>query len=521
METNSTADESMPAMPDDDIRASPMEPEGENRADEGGVEVAANVEAEKDSLTELAQRALLARLPMADEERATALLKDALLAGKAGLGTAIETLPKLPWIVGVRAVEGAWPKMKATAKTQLVKGLTEDESDAARRVRLSLARALFKQDVPFAMKIAIGVAKEIRDKTTGALSQKNAQLFANVFIGKAKPWITQLSLAEVKPADADLLVHCALLAAFLLPHPPVVQLAILKWAADRLGKLHRLTAEAVSKNVARWSGKWQTALRDELPELPEEIAGVFKLPGGKSPGADSKREVTETMPISSEAVTQEGGPVAESVQGREQIKERPIYEPRPQKPFPSRESSSNRREAVPARKERPVYQPRNATGNAQNFNFGETLRQIDAHVQWLRAELNDAQAKLRQRDEEGRGKRAADRGTTLIEGQPTVEELARLNQQLEERSAELQRRIDDLLADAEDRAASIGAHSEEQVVDVDTRLRTLLGLKLQSNFSDFVALEKESPSVVVQQHYKSLLRQVFEILRHERVPLEE
>ena len=57
------------------------------------------------------------------------------------------------------------------------------------------------------------------------------------------------------------------------------------------------------------------------------------------------------------------------------------------------------------------------------------------------------------------------------------------------------------------------------VSDAAAQLRTLLALKLQEDFADFVALEKESNDLVVQQHYKSLLRHVFEVLHQLEVPL--
>jgi hypothetical protein len=107
----------------------------------------------------------------------------------------------------------------------------------------------------------------------------------------------------------------------------------------------------------------------------------------------------------------------------------------------------------------------------------------------------------------------------IIPGEPTPEELARLNQQLEARIAELQQRIADLGADAEDRAASMGAHGDTPVSDVNQQLRTFLGLKLQEDFADFEALEQESTSVVVQQHYRSLLRHIFTVLSEEGVQL--
>ncbi len=512
-----------------------------------------------DLLSELALRSQAARLPAADEERMCALLREALLSGKAGMNSAIENLPRIPWIVGVRSVESAWTEMKTTARTQLLKGLADTESDSTKRMRLSLARALYKLDPATGLKLAISVCKELKDRDSGLLSPKHAQIFANVFIGKAKPWIGQMPLADLKPADGDLLVHCAVLAVFSLPHSPLSQIGVLKWAADRLSKLHPAALAAVVVGLPRWSTRWQNSLRNEVEGLPGEVLAVLKPAEPHNPEARPERGSQETPGSEEASGTEEPKP-----RGDRPRRERPVYEPRPQRSpeqqrpteqgqteselspedperaqdraaRPERQERSQERSERQdrsqdrqdrpereSRKERPVYQSR-TTGAAapQNFNLGDTLRVIEAHVQSLRSELTAAQAKLRQREEPARKeKRAPERTTIIIPGEPTVEELARLNVQLEGRIAELQQRITDLGADAEDRAASMGVQNEEPTTDTDQRLRTLLAFKLQEDYADYLALETESTSVVVQQHYRSLLMHIFEVLKHEEVPLQ-
>ena len=87
------------------------------------------------------------------------------------------------------------------------------------------------------------------------------------------------------------------------------------------------------------------------------------------------------------------------------------------------------------------------------------------------------------------------------------------------RIGELQQRIEELTVDSEDRAASTAA--PEAAASPDAQFRTLLSLKLQEDFEDFAALEKEEPDIVVQQHYRTVLRHVFEVLRAEGVRLRE
>jgi hypothetical protein len=466
-----------------------------------------------------------------------ALLKEALLGGRAGVARAIVALPKVPWIVGVRAVEAIWGDLSTGFRTQLLSGLAKDESDASHRIRLSLARALFKLDVSVALKMASAVARELCASETGALTSRQAQIFANVFIGRGKPWLAQISLAELKPADGDALVHCAVLAVFALPHPPVTQLGVLKWAREqeRLGKLETPAMEAIKKGVTRWSAKWQGALRREVSDLPEEIVAVLKpaADAARAPRRDAVAGETGETGEDAKSETAEGEepPSASGLEDEEDEddeddddededddeeddeeeddedeaearagarKPRPVYEPRPQKPAA----------------ERPVYTPRNAGGVPKNFNLNEALRHIDGYVQALRSELSAAQGKLRSRDD-----RRPEKSGAIIPGEPTLEELARLNQQLEARNNELQARINEMAQHSEDVAVSTGALTGQPVEDTVAQLRTLLALKLQEDFADFLALEKESNDLVVQQHYRSLLRHVFDVLQQLDVPL--
>ena len=527
METNLPDDQPSPETPLETLPAPDAEPSAELPAADEAAPAVGDGAAPADELMQLAEASQRARLSPADEERMTALLKEALLAGRAGVARAVDALPKVPWIVGVRAIEQVWPELTAGFRTQLLAGLGKDETDAARRMRLSVARALFKVDAPVTLKVAVAVAKEMRDKDSGALAAKHAQIFSNVFIGRAKPWVAQLALAELKPAEADVLVHCAVMSVFTIPHPPVTQLGVLKWAQENglLGKLHPEALEAVKKGVGRWSGRWQGALRKEVAELPEEIAAALKPVGAEASAGEGSRtdDETDAGDVSAERAErndddeddrEDGEPSDETAPPPRKV--RPVYEPRPQKP---QEAQEPRRERE-SQRERPVYEPRNPGSSSSSgggrFDLTSTLRQIEQHVQGLRTEL--AAAKARPREE--RPRRAEKLGA-IIEGAPTPDELARLNLQLEARNAELQTQITELTQHSEDLAQSTGAMSGAPVTDPDTQLRTLLALKLQEDFADFLALEKESNDLVVQQHYKGLIRHVFEVLRQLDVPLKE
>src|SRR4051794_35503922 len=113
METNLPSDESSPETlpeltPAPAAESAPELPFAEEPPPESAdhSELSAPGEAAPaDELTQLAEASQRARLAPADEERMTALLKEALLGGRAGVARAVEALPKVPWIVGVRAIE--------------------------------------------------------------------------------------------------------------------------------------------------------------------------------------------------------------------------------------------------------------------------------------------------------------------------------------------------------------------------------------------------------------------------------
>src|SRR5262249_9406940 len=178
------------------------------------------------------------------------------------------------------AVTAAWPGMSHTAREAFVTGLKREDqrTEAARRIRLSLARGLFKQDVEVAAKIIGAVCAEMK-KSAGEepLSKSERRNFDAVMIGKGRPWICQLPLADWRPAESTAVLHVALAACFGGGNvPPFTQLSLLKWIADadRLDKLPDDSLQLVIDGVARWSPKWKSALRKEISNLPESLASL-------------------------------------------------------------------------------------------------------------------------------------------------------------------------------------------------------------------------------------------------------
>lgn len=496
----------------------PPEPEPAAPAPETAPEAAAPIAPDPETLAALAEKASAQRLPAAEEEQAVQLVCAGILAGSEDI---VALLPKLGWAASSRGVTAAWPELKATARTAFLKAIAVDESEAGRRIRLSIARGLFKvPDLAACAKLIVGACKEIRDKKTGELTTRDAQNFAAVMIGKGKPWIAQIALADLKPADAALLVHCALIATFSVNGPPVTPLGVLKWAAEagQLAELHEAALAAITKGVARWSPKWADALRKEVPSAPEAILAALKVAQPEpEPAPASVDGLPEDLRPESDGDGDEeedasAEPKDEAEGEGEAPKQRPVYVSKTVPPKEQRQQQQPREQQQQQQRE-----PKGPSPKSPQFNANDVLRQIESHIGWLKNELQFAEKKLRSRDDERReAKRKPD--VPVIEGQPTPEELARLNIQLEARITELQARIDDLTADAEARATSAGVFSGEQPAP-DVQLRTLLGLKLADHYADFAALEQEDRDIVIPAHYRTVLAEVFEVLKAEGVAL--
>lgn len=504
---------------------------------------------EPGTIEHYAYRAGKGRLNPEEEAEATRSLRESLMGGRSEVARAVAVAPRLPWTVTVQATAAAWPEIKPTFRAQLLAGLARTPGEAAARIRLSLARGLFKVDSAAALKLILLTLKLLRDKQTGLLEGKGASMFSSVLIGRGKAWILQVPLGEMKPAEADLTVFAALHGAFHQPQAPLTQLSIVKWAAaaDRLANLPPVLEQMVLKGITRWSGKWQMALRREVSLLPDSWIDVLKSPTradkpSSEPSSSSSLEGDEDegSPAGEDARVM---PVAGYPEDREDLEADPEAKERDEEEEANGDADDEDDSGADGgtetrrkpHKQRPVYVsktvpspaanhhsgPQQARrGSPQPFNLQETLRQVEQYVAGLRNDLQTAQKQLRQRDDERRQRRTERPAPLANPGELSLEEAIRLNHQLESRNAELQSRIDELTVDSEARAASRGLVTDTPVLDPERELRTLLGFKLKEDFEDFQALEQEARDLVVQQHYRTVLRHVFEVLEAEGVCFE-
>ncbi|MEI6561801.1 MAG: hypothetical protein WCO68_06930 [Verrucomicrobiota bacterium] len=487
---------------------------------------------ETDALLLLAQAAKAARLSPADEERATALLTERLSGGKAGITAALAPMiDGLPWIVCVNAVSAVWEKLSAPMRRHLLGSIAKSETEPARRLRLSLARALFKLEPAAGLKLAAAACADLRHPETGALTAKYRQFFFNIFIGKGKPWLLQLPLGDLKPGEADTLVHCAIECLPLCP--PLSQLSLLRWAegAGRLKKVSAADLEAAAKGVARWNAKLQRQLKSEIAELPAALEAVLK-PEALQPEPESAPEAAKPEQPkrgeSKKAQRTAGTGKAPKTTGEPEIAAEPAA-PVEELVIPGRaerlaqnagEKLANKRpEPEPRKAERPERGER-AERAARSFDVKEALRGVESYVASLRSELEQAKAQLSRQNQEGK---RGGRSSRAAEEMPSAEAeaLTRHNARLEATVADLRAQLEDLAAHHETVAESRQLHTDAPLPEGEQQLKALLAIQLQESYVTYEAMRLEPLDKVFRLDYRDLLGSVFETLANAGVALKK
>ena len=511
-------------------------------------------EEETDALIALAHAAKAARLAPAEEERAAALLKEQLTGGKAGITASIRPmLEGLPWIVCVNAVSAVWEQLSAPMRRHLLGSIAKDEGESARRLRLSLARAVFKLEPAAGLKLAAAAAADLKHPETGALTPRYRQFFFNVFIGKGKPWLLQLPLGELKAAEADALAHCAIECFPFCP--PISQLSILRWVdgAGRLKKASATDLDIASKAVARWNTKLQRQLKKEIAELPAALEGVLKPEALKdepeptpAAGQEAKRTESRKAPRAPAAAAKDSGESGQE-SDHEAPEPAPEESPAPETPAPleelvipsraerlakkeeaklskkhpeSRKSEApeerrpeRREERSEQRAERREERLERAEKAARPFDLKETLRAVESHVAALRSELEQSKTQLRRQEQEGKRGSRSTRSAAETPPPAEVEALIRHNARLEATVTDLRQQLDDLASHHESVAESCLLHTGEPLPEGATeQLKALLAIKLAESYETYEAMRLEPLDRVFRLDYRDLLGSVFDVL---------
>ena len=491
------------------------------------------------TLPQLVEKAQSQRLSPAEEERVAQLLQAEFLLGKTALAPAISDAVRLPWMVGVTALIGAWTEMKPTAQKSLLVALRKETSDSAPRLRLSFARALFKIDPALAAKQTAALCAELlknshdessaNDQPDSAKAQtlavKFRHLIFNVLIGKGKPWLLHLPIDALKADELAALIRCAIQTGFESKGAPFTQLALIEWlanAANRelLTKLDEDLIAQISQCVEKWNARWKKELA-KIENLPAQIQAAAVVVANREPAEPQKSPAqnSEKQPQRKSRDSRKDESVSEEKQepiaAEKQLTASPEKSREPRREGDSR-PTVQRESHYPADEKRERQSPRadreRSRPQREAFHFPNALKQIDSYVASLQNDLAKARAELKQvGGKSDRRPRREEADPKPIGDDFNAEELRRHNAQLEATISEMRQHLDEMTAHSEDMAVSRQENGEAE------QLRTLLGLKLTEKFAEFQAMKNEAADAVFREHYRDLLDFIFDLLQQQGI----
>jgi hypothetical protein len=420
-----------------------------------------------DELRVVTENSRTGRLSPIDEQKGAELFKELVMSGGKPLSSALELLGDLPWFVPVNGALEAWPQLTPAKQRAFFAAMKPLESEASRRMRLSIARGLHKLDPAAALKLIVSTLQRLRTET--GLDPKDRQIFGSVLIGKNKPWLLQLDLKSLKPAEAKLVALSAI-ECVVGANPPAA-VAVIQWAKpfQPLTTLPEPLEQELGRTFKKWSSRWQKQL--EEADLPPALKEIVQEKAAKPVEDRPNPPVPEpARPLN----TQE--PVQHTHQ---QNRRRPQqHQGRP----PANGPSENRHEkSQRQRLERPP-------SNAQNAgpDISDLLKQIQAQFNDLRGDLQTA------RSQALRAYQPAKQGE--VHGIETNKEFGKLreeNERLTETVSALRETLSDLASRNFDEAVSRKADTGEPVTDPVEQYKSFLTLQVREQIINFQSLNRE------------------------------
>jgi hypothetical protein len=427
-----------------------------------------------DELRTLIETTRAGRLTQADEQKGAALFKELVATGGKALSGALDLIGDLPWFIPVNGTMEGWPELSPAKQRNFLSALKPLESEAARRMRLSIARGLYRVDPASALKLLIASLLAIR--TENGFEARDRQVFANVLIGKNKPWLVQIDLKSLKPAEAKLLALAAIESS-AGANPPAA-MAVIQWAREQqtLTDLPESIQQDLAKNFRKWSTRWQKELASE--ELPPLIDEAIKAKLAKAlPENPPEQKAEQAHPVSNrddEIVSQSAPP---RLPGRNEQKQQ-RHGPKGQ---PTREIHTKQNASQRNRPERSDNRLQQEARRAPEIS--DLLRQIDLQFQELRSELRATRNQAKQSAPPPRTTETASVGHTR-----EIAKLREENAQLADAIRQLQDTLSQLATDDFDEAVSRKADSNAPVTDPLEQYKSLLTLRLREQIVNFQEL---------------------------------
>jgi hypothetical protein len=448
---------------------------------------------QNEQLSNLIEEAKGRRLSPAREDQAVSLIKELILKGRVGIQQGLEAAVQLSWSIGVKALSETWPDLKESARRLIVTSLNHHKNEQGRRIRMSVARGLFPIDPPVTLKMLASVCDELLNAPPETITNKDRQSFSNVFIGKGKPWLHHLELTGLRPGEATKIIQCAVAACFPREVSPFTQICLLRWiqGTGRLGKLPDETVGVIVQGVQRWPSKFRRELARDIPGVPDPIREILAVQGEETDHESTSAAPEDSNIPETPAVTPDAEPPAE-------------LEPAQRRTSASSAKGRNRNKTDGSA----------AVGKGA-VDITRSLQEIQRYVSGLENELGETREKLRRITEGTKRARRTVRNEESVcveELQKELESLKRYNSQLEDRAEELKHRLTEFAADHEEIAFGLRAGSEDPITDAKEQYRVMLGVKLRQDFEEFQAVEREPEDEVFREHYRILLKSVFQTL---------
>lgn len=421
-----------------------------------------------DELRTIIEKSRRGRLPPADEQKGAALFKELVISGGKPLSNALELLGDLPWFVPVNGALDAWPQLTPAKQRLFLAALKPLESEASRRMRLSIARGLHKVDPSSALKLIVATLQSLR--TPNGLESKDRQIFYSVLIGKNKPWLLQLDLKSLKPAEAQMVALTAIECAAGANPPAAV--AVIQWAKSfqPLNTIPEPLQEELGKSFRKWSSRWQKHLaEDDLPPVLNEILQV-KI-------AKAANGLPDSQSISQ--------PIAQESNRHPRQHNRPPSQHQQAKPQAANQGENRRDKSRRQRPENPS--PHHQKPQRQGQDLSDLLNQIQMLFNDLRDELQSARNQVRQSYQPLKQEE--------VHGIGTSKEVAKLreeNARLTETVGALHETLRDLANENFDRAISSKADTGEPVTDPVEQYKSLLTLRVREQIVNFQTLNREN-----------------------------
>ena len=425
-----------------------------------------------DELRNLIETSRNNRLTPAEEQKEATLFKVLITTGGKALSGVLELIGDLPWFIPVNGILEAWPELTPTKQRNFLSALKLLEFEAARRIRFSIARGLYRVDPASALKLLVTTLQT--NRTENGLELRDRQVFCNVLIGKNKPWLLQIDLKVLKPADGKLLALTAIEAS-AGANPPAA-MAVIQWAKSLqpLIDLPEPVQQELAKSFRKWSGRWQKELAgEELPPVLNEAVQAKLAKAAQETFLERQPERQPTPYLKGEA---------------------PAPEPQPQQqqPYPKRspcsgippnqEQNSRQQRSKGQRQEKPAPQ-----SQRRGSDISDLLKQIESQFRDLRTELQTVKNQLKQTPSQPKQRDSAPYKGSNRE----IAELREENAQLAETVRQLRETLSELAAEDFEEAISRKADTNAPVTDPLEQYKSLLTLRLREQIVNFQELNWE------------------------------